>query len=52
MGQTMVKQLLKGLGAMVVVLWSVGEFGVLPAVVVLYIYVRLTGMKTYHDGGL
>jgi len=52
MGQIMVNQLLKGLGSMVLVLWSVGEFGVLPSIVILYLYIRVTGMKTYHDGGL
>jgi len=47
-----VSQLLKALGAMALVLWSVGEFGVIPSVVVLYLYIRITGMKTYADGGL
>jgi len=47
-----VSQLLKALGAMALVLWSVGEFGIIPSVVLLYVYIRVTGMKTYADAGL
>jgi len=52
MGQKMLMQLLKALGATALVLWSVGEFGIPVSVALLYVYIRITGMKTYHDGGL